>query len=332
MRCLALAQAWRDRGGSVTFLLAPGGTEIHERLRFESFEVSEISAGSGSAADAAQTARLAAKNGADWLVVDGYHFSEEYRNRVRRASAHLLLVDDHGAFAPYDCEVVLNTNAYASEAMYPNRQGKTRFLIGSKYALLRREFLQMKRKSQGASEGATRVLVTLGGADPNNVTLQVVEALQELGDLKFELTVVLGASNHHRASLERALRLCSQPSRILMNVVNMPELMSESDLAVSAGGGTCDELAFLRVPMFLITIASNQEQAVEAYCQNKAAVKAGWFRFLSRDGLAKSLRDVICDRSLRREIGEKAGGMVDGEGARRVVENMCCIGPNTDRR
>jgi spore coat polysaccharide biosynthesis predicted glycosyltransferase SpsG len=111
----------------------------------------------------------------------------------------------------------------------------------------------------------------------------------------------------------------------------MPELMARSDLAISAGGGTCDELAFLRVPMFLIAIAKNQEQAVEAYGRNKVAVVAGRLTVLNRGGLAASLRKVIVDKNLRSEISAKAGKLVDGQGACRVVEAMRGVGAGATR-
>ena len=321
MRCVALAQAWRDGGGEVIFALASGGAGIHGRLLSEGFEVREISTATGGAEDAEQTCDLCAKNAAQWLVLDGYHFSREYRDRIRSAAPHQLQVDDHGEFAPYHCDIVLNASVYASEVLYPDRQSQTR-LLGPKYALLRREFLSFKKERANIPEQATRLLVTMGGADPHNVTQRVVEALRELSDLAFELTVVLGASNRHRASVERALNQSSRPHRLLLNITNMPELMASSDLAISAGGGTCEELAFMRVPMFLITIAKNQEQAVEAYRLKTAAVVAGWFTGLDKASLAQSLRKVISDRNLRKDIVENAGALIDGRGAQRVVQSM----------
>jgi UDP-2,4-diacetamido-2,4,6-trideoxy-beta-L-altropyranose hydrolase len=331
MRCVALAQAWRDRGGRVEFVLAAGGAEIYDRLLSEGFEVREVLAEIGSAGDAAQTAELCAGSAAEWLVLDGYHFSQDYRHRIRSTVPRLLLVDDHGEFAPYNCDIVLNTNVYATNAMYPDRKGRTRFLLGTRYALLRGEFSDVQSGFAEVPEQASRLLVTLGGADPNNVTLQVVEALQELEDIEFELTVVLGVSNSHRSSIAQALKSFSRPAELLVNVRNMPELMARSDLAISAGGGTCDELAFFRVPMFLITIAKNQELAVEAYCRNKAAVVAGWFTVLNRGVLAASLRKVMGDKNLRTEISAKARELVDGQGARRVVESMHGVGAEANR-
>ena len=322
MRCVALAQAWQDGGGRVVFALARGGEEIHERLRAERCEVLSIASDAGSAEDADETSALCKSVDTDWVVLDGYHFSREYRHRLCAAPASVLVIDDHGAFAPYDGDVVVNANVYASEQMYSGGRGEVRFLLGSKYALLRREFLRVPPKREGEPETATRVLVTLGGADPENVTSLVVESLRELADLPVELTVVLGASNRHRESIERALKEFPRLTRLLANVTNMPELMAQSDLAISAGGGTCDELAFLRVPMFLITIADNQVEAVKAYARKRAAVTAGWFKVLTKAGLAEDLRGLICDRRLRSEIAENAGQLVDGHGAQRVVAAM----------
>ena len=157
----------------------------------------------------------------EWLVLDGYHFLRGYRDRIQGAAPRLMLVDDHGEFAPYCCDFVLNTNVYASEKLYPERQSQTRFLLGPEYALLRREFLSLKRERPSVPEQASRLLVTLGGADPHNVTRTVVEAFQELNDLAFELTVVLGASNRHRDSVEQVLSHSSRPYRLRLNVTKL---------------------------------------------------------------------------------------------------------------
>jgi UDP-2,4-diacetamido-2,4,6-trideoxy-beta-L-altropyranose hydrolase len=327
MRCVALAQAWQDAGARVVFALAAGGAEIEKRLRSQGFEVIGISASPGSADDAGQTAKLSMRCEARWLVLDGYHFSGDYRERVKGSTSSLLLMDDHGEFAPYNCDIVLNTNPYASDAMYPKHEGQTRFLLGSRYALLRREFLERQIQQVYVPEKVSRLLVTFGGADPHNVTLQVVEALQELDDPQLDVVVVVGASNPHRASLEAALKRSSRAAQLLSNVDNMPELMDRAELAISAGGGTCYELAFMKVPMFLITMASNHERTVEAYGRAKAALAAGWFDGLGRESLTAALRGLICDSKLRGELIENARQLVDGRGAQRVVEIMYSMHP-----
>jgi UDP-2,4-diacetamido-2,4,6-trideoxy-beta-L-altropyranose hydrolase len=322
MRCLALAQAWRDTGGGVIFALASGGKELEARVRSEGAAVATVSGNPGGREDAVQTVELCKKHGADWLVLDGFHFSQAYREGVRNDRCRLLLLDDHGKCARYNCDIVLNTNPYASNDMYPQRAEQICFLLGPRYALLRREFLQFERGGSDIPGIARRVLVTFGGADPHNVTLQVLEALHEIHDVRLDVTVIVGANNPHRAVLEACVDRPPHAAKVLANVNNMPEVIAQAELAVSAGGGTCYELAFMAVPMLLITMARNHERTVEAWGEAKAALAAGWFEELDRDPFAASLRELICDRSLRKELIGNATRMVDGKGAQRVVEAM----------
>jgi UDP-2,4-diacetamido-2,4,6-trideoxy-beta-L-altropyranose hydrolase len=324
MRCLALAQAWRDAGGRVAFALAAGAKELGPRLRTEGADALEISAEPGSAEDASQTVELCTRYKAQWLVLDGYHFSREYRESVKAGTTRLLLVDDHGNDAPYRCDVVLNPNPFASDDLYASRGDETRFLVGPHYALLRREFLEFPRRGLSAPTEAKRILLTFGGSDQDNVTLYVLQALDEISDTRLEITVVIGASNPPMESLTKATATSCHAARLLSNVDNMPEIISRADLAISAGGVTCCELAFMRVPMFLITLARNHEESVEAWGRAKAAWAGGWFDVLERKSLAESLRRLIGDSELRREFVENAARVVDGKGAERVVEAMRC--------
>jgi UDP-2,4-diacetamido-2,4,6-trideoxy-beta-L-altropyranose hydrolase len=322
MRCLALAQAWQDTGGRVIFALAAGAEEVEERLRAEGAAVVRVSGELGSGEDASETAQLCAKYRADWLILDGFHFSQAYRESVKTDASRFLLLDDYGERGPYKCDLVLNTNPYALDAMYPKREEQTCFLLGPKYALLRREFLRSPMRSPDVPATASRVLITFGGADPHNVTLRVVEALQEVSDVQLDITLVVGASNPHLASLRAAVERSFHVVRLLSNVDNMPQVMTQAELAISAGGGTCYELAIMQVPMFLIAMARNHERTVEAYGQARAALAAGWFETLARESLAASLRALIGDPRLRKELVENARRMVDGRGAQRVVEAM----------
>jgi UDP-2,4-diacetamido-2,4,6-trideoxy-beta-L-altropyranose hydrolase len=324
MRCAALAQAWQSGGGQAVFALAAGADELEERLCSWGAEVARIRAEPGSEEDAAQTIEFCQRRRAGWLVLDGYHFSQDYRANLR-GGPRLLLMDDHGDCPPYKCDIVLNANPQASDTMYHPQSGQARFLLGPRYALVRQEFLEFPRDLPDVPDRARRILVTFGGADRQNATLKVVQALRELSDLQLYIAVVVGVSNPNRMSLLEAVDGFSNPARVLLNVENMPELMSQSDLAITAGGGTCFELAFMKVPMFLLTMAKNHEATVQAYGEAKAAVAAGWFDSVEREDLALSLRAVIVDRELRKRLREKASQIVDGRGAQRVVEVICSL-------
>lgn len=321
MRCLALAQAWQDAGGEAVFAMAQGAGAAGERLRSEGFEIFELTAAPASQEDLSQTDGLCRKLRTSWLVLDGFHFSREYQRGASSGPYSLLQFDDHAEFSPYRCDVLLNINPYASEDMYQPLVRGTRFLLGPQYALLRREFLQHPRTTVDAPELARKVLITFGGSDPNDVTSLAIEALVGLSDLGLDLTIVVGSSNPHLAKLEQSVRE-HRNARIVLNSERMPQLMTSADLALSAGGGTCYELAFQRVPMFLITMAQNHQRTVEAWSENGAAINAGWFHDLDRFSLGIRLRAIITDRTLRLKLAANASRMVDGFGANRVVQTI----------
>src|SRR4051812_7132667 len=74
MRCLALAQAWRESGGQARFVFAARVPALKQRLDREGIPSDVIAAEPGGRADAEATVRLACQYGANWVAADGYHF------------------------------------------------------------------------------------------------------------------------------------------------------------------------------------------------------------------------------------------------------------------
>ena len=84
MRCLALAQAWQEAGGEVTFVSALDSPEIKSRLTAEGIAVSPLTARCASRQDATETGDYGRRLGADWIVVDGYDFDAAYHHALKR--------------------------------------------------------------------------------------------------------------------------------------------------------------------------------------------------------------------------------------------------------
>jgi UDP-2,4-diacetamido-2,4,6-trideoxy-beta-L-altropyranose hydrolase len=322
MRCLALAQACQDAGGSAIFAAAEITRAAEERVCAEGIRVGRVTAPPGSPEDAIQLVQLAHREQTDWVVVDGYQFGAEYQQSLKRAGLKILFLDDYGHAQHYYADLVLNQNPYAAEGLYSERERYTTLLLGSRFAMLRREFASRREWQRKITPVARKVLVTLGGSDPDNVTTLIIESLCLVGVAGLETIIVLGGSNPNGQSVERAACLFPGKLQVLKDVSNMAELMAWAELAVSAGGGTCYELALLQVPMFLITMAKNQEATCRVLGQCHAAIDAGWFHLLNRNRLSESLGDVIVDQEYRRGLLVTARKLVDGDGSRRVVERM----------
>lgn len=320
MRCLALAQGWQDAGGRAVFAMASESPGIEERLKSERIETVHLSAQPGSREDAAETSSRARSLNAAWIVVDGYVFDSDYQRAIKESGARLLFIDDYGHCDWYSADLVLNQNIYAEESLYARREPHTRVLLGSRYAMLRREFLKWREWKREIADAARRVLVTLGGADPDNATLTVIRALQKLEMPDIEARILIGPLNPHRESLEREIKNSSRNIKLLTAATDIPQLMAWADVAVSAAGSTCWEMAFMGLPTVMIVLANNQNPIAKGLAAEDAALNTGWHNQLSDSSLPSLLNDLIGDPASRLSMSERGKTIIDGMGAQRLVE------------
>jgi UDP-2,4-diacetamido-2,4,6-trideoxy-beta-L-altropyranose hydrolase len=309
MRCLALAQAWQKSGERVAFATA----QPIERLESEKMRTFAVTAAAGSAADCEQTCAFAAEVDAAWIVVDGYRFPADFQTGVKARGFRLMIIDDHGAAGRYAADLVLDQNPTAAAARYADRASSTRLLLGTRYTLLRAEFEAWRSWHRTFPGKIQRIIVTFGGADPVNATRKVLAGLASLEDV--EVIAVLGA--HFTGEVAESTNL-----RVLRDVRDMPALMAGCDLAITAAGSTCWELAFLQTPMLVMPIAENQMPIADALAASGAAVNLGWHAEVSPQDIADALAALVESETRRRTMGEAGRALIDGEGAARVLADL----------
>ncbi|MEH1960629.1 MAG: UDP-2,4-diacetamido-2,4,6-trideoxy-beta-L-altropyranose hydrolase [Nostoc sp.] len=322
MRCLALAQTWQNAGGQVIFVMATKAPDLKTRLNAEGMEVIHLPIQIGSAEDAEETAKLARQFNASWVVVDGYNFGAKYQEIIKRFELQLLFMDDYGHAKQYHADIVLNQNIHAYEGLYRNRQPYTKLLLGTSYSLLRREFWQWGGWQRSLPLIAKKLLVTLGGADPDNVTLKVIEGLQQVEVEGLEAVVVVGGSNPHYEQLRSASQNLQFPIRLERNVMNMPDLMAWADVAVTAGGSTCWELAFMGLPSLVMILAENQRAIAEKLEAMGVVVNLGWHKNVSAVEIASRVAQLLITIGMREKMTTHSQELVDGQGSSRVLSYL----------
>ncbi len=321
MRCIALAQAWQERGGDVSFALALHTPALLERLSAEEIPIHLLTCEPGGVDDATQTIALAQQVAATWIVVDGYHFDAAYQQAIKAAGVSLLVIDDYGHAEHYYADLVLNQNISASEQMYPNHESYTRLLLGTRYTLLRREFWAYRGGKREVPDVARKILVTMGGGDPDNVTLKVIYALKQVAPGQCEAVVVVGGSNPHIEALQATVD--NMPHiKLVQNVTNMPEMMAWADVAIAAGGSTCWELALFGLPMLLVPLADNQLPIANRLGEREIALVVEWYEDVASDTLALAINQLVHDQEKRFRMSQAGYALVDGEGGERVVMHM----------
>jgi UDP-2,4-diacetamido-2,4,6-trideoxy-beta-L-altropyranose hydrolase len=341
MRSLSLAEAWQRERGQVVLLSHCPFPDLQRRIRqggmqwialdHPESDPAQLAAAIRSAFGPLLESNTAAR---PWVALDGYQFDFPCQQAVRETGCRLLVIDDFAHAGRYDADLLVDQNLQADRLEYPHVEGTT-LLLGSRYVLLRSEFHAWQSWQRSVPPRACRVLVTLGGSDPGNATALVIEALASPTVADLEARVVVGPGNPHLPALRQAAAAATNRIELLTAVADMAETMAWADVAVSAAGSTCWELAFMQLPALLLPIAENQRPVARALQAAGVAENIGPTRMdlplPEGEGIrgAATPQDIaaalsrLCDDQPRRANYAAAGRrLIDGGGADRVVAVM----------
>ncbi|MFQ5890816.1 MAG: PseG/SpsG family protein, partial [Gemmatimonadota bacterium] len=238
---------------------------------------------------------------------------------IKQSGVPVLVIDDQAHSEHYFADVVLNQNLHAHEGLYRRREAYTRLLLGTRFVLLRREFLKWRSWRRRTPVIARRILVTLGGGAHDVVLLQLLEALAPVCVSGLEVLMVRGGGHDGIRKVRAAVEASGLPVRLEQDVWDMSQPMSWCDVAVSAGGSTCWELSFMGVPMATIVLSDNQAEIAASLEKADVGINLGAYDQLSVDRLTGTLSDLLMDERRRARMSRNGRNLVDGRGAGRVA-------------
>jgi UDP-2,4-diacetamido-2,4,6-trideoxy-beta-L-altropyranose hydrolase len=102
----------------------------------------------------------------------------------------------------------------------------------------------------------------------------------------------------------------------------MSELMAWADVAVSSGGTTCWELAFMGLPSIVGQMAVAEELLVGGLRERGLFLHVGWFEQASALDVSESIERYLQDLELRGHMSHLGRQTIDGHGSSRVIEAM----------
>jgi UDP-2,4-diacetamido-2,4,6-trideoxy-beta-L-altropyranose hydrolase len=315
-RCLTLADELVRRGCQAQFWIE-GDEAARAVARAAGFAVQAVGGDEPQA-----TLRLAGAVPIAALVADSYALDADYFRAMRPRVGCLLVIDDLADHSMLDADIVSNGSANAGALAYHTGADCT-LLLGPRYALLRPTFRGLPARRQGA---VRRVLVTLGGGDPQRSTAVVVEQLTALlPEAAFD--VVVGPLFGHEvvASLKQ---LASTTDRVVLHHApgELLGLMTTCDLAVSGGGQTLYELAACGLPTVALCLADNQRGQLAALAAQGALLSGGARDEGGRSSpfadLGPAVTQLAGDLALRQRMSATGQRLVDGQGTLRVADAL----------
>ena len=248
MRCLVLAQGLTTQGHRVSFVCRPQVGDLVAFIENKGFCVYKLAPlktelTPATSADYVawlqvpwqQDAQdfLSAVDTAELVIVDHYALNANWQQRIQQALyCKIMVIDDlvrsHHADLILDQTLLRRSDEYQSQSKYQSNHDETKVLTGCEFALLNPQFSYYREQVLTNDELSLRptLLLSMGGIDQPNATLQVLTALAAMPVLARPLvTVLLGPRAPHYQQVQA---FCLQHSDWVTHldfVDNMAELM-----------------------------------------------------------------------------------------------------------
>lgn len=330
VRCVALAEEAVARGHEVAFSGGISGDFLGPLLAGLGPGATVL----GPPPDARAETLAALASGYDVLHVDHYEVDAAVLDALgpgplRRAGTEpegarpLLSNVSDGCFGARPADLAVDPTPGAEGTPAP--AATTWSLRGGRFTPIRQAILHSRRDldlpaagpTPGPEGGPLRVLVVMGGTDPQTCAPLVVDALAGTG---LDLDVTAIATPATEAGL-RGRQDSWPPGRLTVTlpVADLPERMAAADLVVTASGTSLWELCALRTPMAAVAVVDNQRAGYDLVVDAGAAVGLGGPADLLGSEPAAALRAVLEDPAARVALVGHAARLVDGLGTWRVV-------------
>ncbi len=326
IRCLTLADELRQKGTDINFICREGPGDLINYIENRGYKVQQLSEEIDIETDRKLTKEILSncEFKPDWLIIDHYDIDISWEYPLRKYAKRLMVIDDL-ANRKHDCDLLLDQNYSKIDNRYNGLiPDKCIQLLGSEYAILRPQFQKARENLRERDGGVNRILVFMGGADPQNVTSKVLRAIHMLERSDIAVDVVVGNLSPYHDEIKTLTS--NMPNTICHhNVENMAKFMSSADLCIGAGGTTTWERCCVGLPTITIILAENQKNISESLDKEGAIINLGWYQNVKENDITECINELINDPKKIQSMADKSRNLVDGEGVSRVVDTITFI-------
>ncbi len=221
------------------------------------------------------------------VVTDGYHFDSNYQKALKSYGFLLICIDDLANHHMY-CDLVINHSPIIRKSDY-SAELYTQYGLGTKYALLRKSFLNAAKVNRTINK-MDCAFICFGGADPNDITLKAVNALLKLSEIN-KVNVVVGSAYKHG----EIFQIKHDKLQIYQNLneKEMVEVMLECNIAIAPASTISYELCAVRMPLLLGYFTDNQRNIYTGLLEKGAVFGGGDYKCYDINNFIDKVRVCI---------------------------------------
>ncbi len=204
----------------------------------------------------------------DRVIFDHYAIDATFEKQIKEATGVTIMALDD-TYEKHHCDILLNHNVSADPSRYAGLVPKhCELRCGGEYTLIRSEFRDEK---QCTREKLYDVFVAMGGTDPTNATLRILETL---GDDQ-TVCVVTTSGNPHLDALQT---FAERKPNVTLEVDSnrVAQLLHQSRLAIVTPSVMVHEVLFMEIPFIALQTAANQTDMADYLQKRNYPVLKEW--------------------------------------------------------
>ncbi len=251
MRDLVLASQYKN--ANVTFAVQNLKGNINHKILEAGYKIELLNSNKIK-----ELIKLIRRLSIELIVIDNYKINYKFEKKIKRkTNVQILALDD--TYEKHHCDILLNHNISADKKKYKGLvPDNCELRCGSKYTLLRDEFIKEKKKYYEKSKNKKTIFLAMGGADHSNINIQILEVLKEFKNhLNIRVNIVTTTANQNLKVLDK---YCKNKKWISLHVNSnkIAKLMVKSDFAIVTPSVVVNEVYFMKIPFIAIKTADNQ--------------------------------------------------------------------------
>lgn len=199
----------------------------------------------------------------EMIVIDHYKIDYNFEKKLKNENPNLKIFVFDDTYEKHYCDILLNHNISANYKRYKNLVPiSCELRCGSKYTLLRDEFLKAKKLKHRIKKDKKRktIFLAMGGADHSNINIKILKVIRKISKNKKNVKVNLVTTSANK-NLKELEEYCANKKWINLEINSnqIAQLMIKSDLAIVTPSVTVNEVYFLGLPIIAIKTARNQK-------------------------------------------------------------------------
>ncbi|MGE4169917.1 MAG: hypothetical protein AB7F28_04280 [Candidatus Margulisiibacteriota bacterium] len=190
-------------------------------------------------------------------------------------------------------------------------------LGGAPYTIIHPKFIEARNKLAHHNY-RSRLMVSMGATDPNNLTLKLVPWLYDLG-IKVDVIIGPGFQN------VRALKKTKETGIIFHeNCSDLSQYLRLASLFITTLGTSIYEAAVMKVPVVVISNFKSDEPDEKRLAKLPGITTLGYHENLTETQFRLAIKSELLTVGSQEE-SKAIGNLIDGQGTSRIVERIAAL-------